>query len=241
MSAAAPDGVERPQARYRREFRRRIIEFAPGRVLDVGCGDGGLLKFLIDRGIDCAGVEVNADLVEDARAADLDVRCAAAEALPFDDASFDILVSEFSAHHFENLKLAMSEAARVARRAVFTLDQHYSPALPGHALAEAFDRACKIIDRANGDIHHDAYAISEFAEALAAEFDEIDIVRLLENRKAEPALARKRIDEVVAGAADQQMARRLIAPLAARIAAEGLMEDGSLIICARRLAGRGDS
>lgn len=241
MSAAAPGGVERPQARYRRDFRRRIVEFKPERVLDVGCGDGGLLRFLVDNGIDCAGVDVNAAEVEGARAEGLDLRCAAAEALPFDDASFDLLVSEFSAHHFGDLKQAMSEAARVARRAVFTLDQHYSPALPGHSLAEAFDRACKIIDRANGEIHHDAYSISEFAEALAETFDEIEIVRLLEGRKADPALARKWIDEAVAGAADQEMARRLIAPLAARITNEGLMEDGALIICARRLAAKGAS
>jgi ubiquinone/menaquinone biosynthesis C-methylase UbiE len=238
MSDPASDSAERPQARYRRDFRRRIFSFDPDRVLDVGCGEGGLLKHLRNNGVDCEGVDTDAGAAAAARAGGFDARFAAAESLPFNDQSFDFVVSEFSAHHFRNLRQAMSEAARVARRGVFILDQHYSPLLPGHALAQSFDKACKLIDRANGDVHHDAFSIAELVEALPDTFDEIDIVRLKTTQHVDQALARKWVDDAVAGAGDTNAARVLIDPLAARIEAEGLLEDGAVIICARRLAAK---
>ena len=65
-------------------------------VLDVGCGDGGLLRSLIGWGADRArvhGVELLPERVEAARRADpgLDVRPGDASALPFEDGSFDLI------------------------------------------------------------------------------------------------------------------------------------------------------
>ena len=42
-------------------MRREDVEIA-SRVLDVGCGGGGYLRFLRERGYDVAGTEVDADL-----------------------------------------------------------------------------------------------------------------------------------------------------------------------------------
>ncbi|CAI8723445.1 class I SAM-dependent methyltransferase [Pseudomonas sp. IT-P260] len=46
-----------------------IMGRQPERVLDLGCGEGWLLRALADRGIDAAGVDGDASLIEAARAA----------------------------------------------------------------------------------------------------------------------------------------------------------------------------
>ncbi|PYG96780.1 SAM-dependent methyltransferase, partial [Arthrobacter stackebrandtii] len=60
------------------ESRRQVTDQAilltilgrqPGRVLDLGCGEGWLLRALDDRGIESVGVDGDRALVEAARAA----------------------------------------------------------------------------------------------------------------------------------------------------------------------------
>lgn len=93
-------------------LRRRIAEIVPVRpgaaILDVGCGTGDLALTLARRlggtgsvvGID-ASPEMIARARGKARRAGLPVefRVAAAEALPFADGSFDLVVSSLVLHH----------------------------------------------------------------------------------------------------------------------------------------------
>jgi SAM-dependent methyltransferase len=58
---------------------------------------------------------------------------APAERLPFEDASFDLVGSRLAAHHFADVRAAMREMARVARRAVIVVDN----TLGSDALEEA--------------------------------------------------------------------------------------------------------
>jgi SAM-dependent methyltransferase len=82
-----------------REFYERL-NIAPGcQLLDVGCGSGQVALMAARDGIDVTGVDIASNSVERARAraqaAGLSARFeeADAEALPFDDASFDMVVS----------------------------------------------------------------------------------------------------------------------------------------------------
>ncbi|KTE46521.1 hypothetical protein ATE62_00840 [Sphingopyxis sp. HIX] len=52
----------------------------------------------------------------------MDVISCRAEALPFEDRSFDVVTLDYVAHHTENLPRALREASRVARCAVLILD-----------------------------------------------------------------------------------------------------------------------
>jgi ubiquinone/menaquinone biosynthesis C-methylase UbiE len=92
----------------------------PGRVLDVGCGTGRLLRRAAASfpDADLVGVDPAADMVrqaEAARPADVGARFvqAAAEALPFGDASFDLVVSSMSFHHWADQRAGLREARRV--------------------------------------------------------------------------------------------------------------------------------
>jgi ubiquinone/menaquinone biosynthesis C-methylase UbiE len=93
---------------------------APGRVLDVGCGTGALLRRLGARlpGADLAGVDPAPRMLAEARKRLNGVRLAqaAAERLPFVDASFDLVVSAMSFDHWADQELGLAECARVLDR-----------------------------------------------------------------------------------------------------------------------------
>jgi ubiquinone/menaquinone biosynthesis C-methylase UbiE len=92
------------------------------RVLDVGCG-AGHLSFAVAAGV---GAVVASDLSREMLAAvaaeakrrgldNLVTQRASAEALPFDDASFDAVCTRFSAHHWADLRRGISEMRRVLK------------------------------------------------------------------------------------------------------------------------------
>lgn len=88
----------------------------PGRrTLELGCGEGRVARDLKARGHTVVGVDVSRTLVRFAREADPTgeyVVCDAAE-LPFDDASFDLVVAFNSLMDMDDMRGAVGEAARV--------------------------------------------------------------------------------------------------------------------------------
>jgi SAM-dependent methyltransferase len=83
-------------------------------VVDVGCGDGSLMRALAGRGASVVGVEVSEAAV--ARAGE-GCRLGRADALPLDDGSVDACVLMRSLHHVpaEAMPRAFTECARVLR------------------------------------------------------------------------------------------------------------------------------
>jgi 2-polyprenyl-6-hydroxyphenyl methylase/3-demethylubiquinone-9 3-methyltransferase len=91
-------------------------------VLDVGTGSGGTVAVpAAQRGAKVVGVDVTPELFESARrsAADANVEVewieADAQSLPFDDASFDCVISTFGAMFAPDHRLAAAELVRVCR------------------------------------------------------------------------------------------------------------------------------
>ncbi|MBI3199611.1 MAG: class I SAM-dependent methyltransferase [Rhodospirillales bacterium] len=91
------------------------------RGLDVGCGTGRLLASLHGAwpGMKLTGIDLSAPYLEEARrligrTARVKLEEAAAEALPFDDASLDLVVSSFLLHELPN-QIRMQVLAEVAR------------------------------------------------------------------------------------------------------------------------------
>lgn len=111
--------------RYReqtRDFRTetdiltRLLRLEPGcRVLEVGCGGGALLARLENEGYRATGIDLLDGAVEAARKMvnDCDVLCADAADLPFEDLSFDRLVSHHLVEHLPDPGAALAEWRRV--------------------------------------------------------------------------------------------------------------------------------
>ncbi len=102
-----------------------VVATAPrdAAVLDVGTGPGVLLSEIATRRPDLrlTGIDLSGDMVT-AAARNLspfgdrvEVRVADVTAMPFPDASFDLVVSSFSLHHWDRPEAAVPELARVLR------------------------------------------------------------------------------------------------------------------------------
>ncbi len=94
----------------------------PGRVLDVGCGMGLLVRTLLARGVDALGADVAAACVAHGNAgAPGRFVEGSAVALPFDDNSFETVVSTDVLEHLTEADVdrAIAEMARVARGTLF--------------------------------------------------------------------------------------------------------------------------
>jgi ubiquinone/menaquinone biosynthesis C-methylase UbiE len=100
----------------------------PRRILDVGSGTGTLARAVVERwpdatvvGLDASGAMLQVARGESERrlrpadAARLEWRTGLAEALPFPDASFDLVVSSFAMQLVPSRRRALDEARRVLR------------------------------------------------------------------------------------------------------------------------------
>ncbi len=90
------------------------------RVLDVGCGTGVLLERLgrAHPGLALNGVDPAEAMLEEARqrcGERVPLKQGEAEALPFGDDAFDVVVSVSALHYFSDPRRAISEMARVLR------------------------------------------------------------------------------------------------------------------------------
>jgi len=92
---------------------------APRAILDVGCGTGRLMRTAHLRfpSARLEGVDAAESMVEEARRASGDAplhfQQAFAEALPFPDASFDVVTSTLTFHHWADQPRGVAEVARV--------------------------------------------------------------------------------------------------------------------------------
>src|SRR3954469_6972557 len=87
------------------------------RLLDVATGPGFIAQAAADRGADVAGLDFSSVMVTEARRRHpaLSFREGDAQALPFDDASFDAVVMNFGMLHLARPDTAIAEAHRVLR------------------------------------------------------------------------------------------------------------------------------
>lgn len=123
-------------AGFYREVADEAFEVAGrgARVLDIGCGPGQLALAMARRGLTVTATDIDPAMVERA-AARLGGEAAALVAdvadLPFEDGSFDLVVSTLSLHHWGDVPAGAAEIARVlapgGRALVFDLDKGRMP------------------------------------------------------------------------------------------------------------------
>ncbi|GMQ94444.1 MAG: class I SAM-dependent methyltransferase [Acidimicrobiia bacterium] len=90
------------------------------RVLDVGCGTGAHLEAYVESGATCSGIDLSPAMLEQARSRlgdRAELRVGDAAALPYDEASFDLVFTSLFLHELDDATRTgvLSEMARVVR------------------------------------------------------------------------------------------------------------------------------
>jgi ubiquinone/menaquinone biosynthesis C-methylase UbiE len=103
-------------------FGAALGEARRGRLLDVACGPGVVTAALAPDATAVVAFDATEQMLERARArcakaglANVDFRSGDAERLPFDDATFDGVVTRAAIHHFAAPQRALDEMFRVLR------------------------------------------------------------------------------------------------------------------------------
>jgi SAM-dependent methyltransferase len=84
-------------------------------ALDVGCGPGFTMKLFSPR-VRVKGIDSDEDVVSACKSSGLDVRLGAAEELPFDDGSFDLVYCSFLLLWVKDPLMVIKEMKRVSNR-----------------------------------------------------------------------------------------------------------------------------
>jgi len=141
-AARAPGGGDRLSARPERfaaiqamragAVGARLERLVPlrghERVLDVGTGTGALAFAVAARAKEVVAIDSDAAMIERARAdapANVELREADAQQLPFDAGSFDVAATLRTLHHVRRSELVIAELARVTRHGgtILVVDQ----------------------------------------------------------------------------------------------------------------------
>jgi SAM-dependent methyltransferase len=93
----------------------RLIGEGPGRLLDLGCGTGAQTAAFEDAGWDVTGVDASEDMLRRARERGMRAVHTDVSSLPFEDGSFDAVVSLWTHTDMDDFATAILEAARVLR------------------------------------------------------------------------------------------------------------------------------
>jgi ubiquinone/menaquinone biosynthesis C-methylase UbiE len=107
-----------------------------GSVLDIGCGSGLFAEEFTRRGLAVTGMDANPEMIPIARqfVPAADFQEGVAEALPFEDGSFDLVFMGLLLHETDDISAALAEAYRVTRRRLAVLEwpkeqQEFGPPL----------------------------------------------------------------------------------------------------------------
>ena len=99
-----------------------ITELSPGkpRVLDAGCGTGGLLRILQESGVNVVGLDSDEESLRWGKRQGRLSRILRADVghLPFSDNTFDLSISSETLEHVKDDAKALDELLRVSRRYV---------------------------------------------------------------------------------------------------------------------------
>lgn len=97
---------------------KKYIDLDEKRLLDVGCGIGLYADSLKEGGAEVVGVDADQENIKGAQTAfpDIIFSWARAEALPFENGSFDIVFLNEVLEHVDDDKRAVAECLRVLRR-----------------------------------------------------------------------------------------------------------------------------
>ena len=142
----------------------------PGRVLDLGCGGGHVSFTLAPLAREIVAYDLSPDMLAAVRGvaaerglANIATERGLAEALPFPDASFDTVVTRYSAHHWHDLAAGLAGVKRVLKGDGLAVVMDVVS--PGETLCDTFLQAVELL---RDPSHVRDYTPTEWLRALRA-------------------------------------------------------------------------
>jgi SAM-dependent methyltransferase len=185
-----------------------LVSWAEGRTaLDVATGGGHVARRLREAGFEVTTLDPAPGMRADV--------LAPAEHIPFADGSFDTVATRIAPHHFSDVRAAVAEMARVARRLVLVEDTLYD--------SERIEEA----ERLHDPTHLRCYSEQEWRSFLEDAGLAVEEVVLEEKRRDFEAWC----DRTGCFGADRERARELLGD---RIGADGGYTDTKILLRARK-------
>jgi len=117
---------ERGNLQTNLEFLAQINMLRPGdKILEIGCGIGTVVHELSSKGHDILGIDISGEAIEYGRKkyGDIRLEVQAAEILPYEDESFNVVLSFDLFEHIAAIDKHISEVRRVLRHGGYYLFQ----------------------------------------------------------------------------------------------------------------------
>jgi SAM-dependent methyltransferase len=176
------------------------------KVLDVATGGGHVARRLREQGCTVVTVDPAPGMRPDV--------VAPAEDLPFEDGCFDVVTCRIAAHHFEDIRKAVSEMARVTRRLVVIEDNVFA------------DERVEEAERLRDPTHVRCYSEAEWEEMLTEAGLEVGQVERFERRPV--------VDDWLARVQTPPDAARRVRELLDDRIEDGVLTLDSIVVRARR-------
>jgi len=133
------------------------------RLLDLGCGRGGLVELLHDRVALAVGADPDLPSLREHRVPSLPRVVARAEALPFASESFDLVIASWVLEHLTAPEQALDEIARLlvpgGRFVFLTPNAHSLPALLNRLLGRVARLQRWLVARLYGRVEADTFPV----------------------------------------------------------------------------------
>jgi ubiquinone/menaquinone biosynthesis C-methylase UbiE len=116
-------------------LQKMLRDVRSGKVLDVGCGTGRVIRKLLDRGAEIVGLDVSPEMLKIARKKFKKTTFIEGniENMLFPDEDFDMVIASFVIVHLKNLQKAFDEVYRILKPGgvfiVTNINQRKSPKL----------------------------------------------------------------------------------------------------------------
>lgn len=152
------------------EDLKELAEFASanrfGRALDLGCGGGHASFALAPHVGEIVAYDLSAEMLSavaqeagNRGLSNLKTQQGTVEKLPFPDASFDFVVTRFSAHHWHDIRAGLREARRVAKKGAAAMFMDAVP--PPNPLLDTF---IQTIEMLRDPSHVRDYSVAEWTQ-----------------------------------------------------------------------------
>ncbi|CAM4444468.1 ubiquinone/menaquinone biosynthesis C-methylase UbiE/DNA-binding transcriptional MerR regulator [Paenibacillus endophyticus] len=153
------------------------------KILELGCGDAALWSRNIDRvppSWSITLIDISPGMLEAARTNVNDQRnqfaflMADAQAIPFQDSEFDVIIANHMLYHVLDIGQALSECHRVLKHdgQLYTSTMSKSHLQEMEQLARAFDPDMRVLDNVMERFHFD-----NGANILASQFTDMELIR----------------------------------------------------------------